>query len=46
MGGLDWSGLPLVVEQLGIADLDSLLHRLEVIKNHKPPTADAPPAEV
>lgn len=38
MGGIDWQGLPIVVELLGIADaeLDLLLHRLHVIKRHKP----------
>jgi len=27
----------VVVEYLGIADVEDLLHRLEVIRNHKPP---------
>ena len=37
MGGLDWAGLPLVCEWLGVTDVDGLLHRLAVIKAHKPP---------
>lgn len=36
MGGLDWSGFDLVVEKLGIEDVDGLLDRLLVIKTHKP----------
>lgn len=39
MGGLDWAGLPLAVALLGITDVEGLLHRLQVIKQHKPPTA-------
>lgn len=35
-GGLDFSGLPLVVEWLGVTDVDGLLHRLAVIKTHDP----------
>jgi hypothetical protein len=37
MGGLDWAGLPLVCEWLGVDDVDGLLLRLSVIKAHKPP---------
>lgn len=43
MGGIDWAGLPLAVELFGIADVDVLLHRLQVIKAHNPPKrGDAP----
>lgn len=35
-GGLDFAGLPLVVEWLGITDVDALLSRLSVIKTHDP----------
>lgn len=35
-GGIDWSGLPLLVAWLGIADLDGLLDRLCVILVHRP----------
>lgn len=35
-GGLDWSGLPIVAAHLGVADLDGLMHRLLVIKTHRP----------
>ena len=36
-GGIDLAGIAVVVEYLGIADVEDLLHRLEVIRNHKPP---------
>ncbi len=36
MGGLDWAGLPLVAEFLGVTDLEMLMHRLTVIKLHRP----------
>lgn len=32
MGGLDWSGLPLVAELLGIDDPAALIERLLTIK--------------
>lgn len=35
MGGVDWAGLPIVVEWLGIQDVDGLLFRMSVIKNHQ-----------
>ncbi|MCW7542019.1 hypothetical protein OOT46_29920 [Aquabacterium sp. A7-Y] len=37
MGGLDWAGLLLVVELLGVSDVEALLHRLHIIKTHRPP---------
>jgi hypothetical protein len=40
MGGLDWSGLPVVVEVLGISDVERLVRQLKVIKNHRPPKED------
>lgn len=45
MGGLDWAGLPLVVELLGVTDIELLLVRLQVIREHKPPEVapSAPP---
>jgi len=46
MGGLDWAGLPLVVELLGIADVEHLIDALLAIKLHKgddeSPTAPEP----
>jgi hypothetical protein len=36
MGGLDWSGLHIQAEFYGIEDVDMLIHRLHVIKGHKP----------
>lgn len=41
MGGLDWSALPLFVELHGIEDVDALIHRLLVIKLHRPPESGA-----
>ena len=35
MGGLDWSGVPLVAELLGVGDLEMFLHRMTVIKLHR-----------
>lgn len=37
MGGLDWAGLPVVVELLGVEDIEALLLRLATIKHHSPP---------
>lgn len=36
MGGLDWAGLPLAAAYYGIEDVEGLVHRLLVIKLHKP----------
>lgn len=36
MGGIDWSGLPYVVEILGVSDVEMLVHRLMVMKTHRP----------
>lgn len=33
-GGIDWAGLPIVVELLGISDVDGLVTRLQAIKSH------------
>ncbi len=35
-GGLDWNGMPVVIEHLGIKDVEGLLHRLVTIKTHRP----------
>lgn len=35
-GGFDWAGLPILVEWLGISDVDGLLLRLAVIRKHRP----------
>lgn len=35
MGGLDWSGLSLWVEALGVRDVEGLLGRLETILTHR-----------
>lgn len=41
MGSLDWSGLPYVVELLGLHDdIEALLHRFEVIRARPKPDAD------
>lgn len=42
-GAIDWSGLEVVVELLGVRDVERLLWQLLAIKTHKSP-ADAVPA--
>lgn len=37
MGGVDWAGLPLVCEHLGIDDPATLIELLLCIRLHKPP---------
>lgn len=34
-GGIDWAGLPIVVDLLGISDIDGLILRLQTIKAHQ-----------
>jgi hypothetical protein len=36
MGGLDWAGLPVVAELLGVVDVEALIHRIQIIRQHKP----------
>jgi len=36
MGGIDWAGLPVVVELLGITDPEAVINRLQVIKGYQP----------
>lgn len=45
MGGIDWAGLPVVVELLGIADIDHLVAGLQVIRCHKPGKPDDTPPD-
>lgn len=33
-GGIDWSGMPLVCEYLGVDDVDGLIGRLQAIRQH------------
>lgn len=40
MGGFDWAGLPLVIELLGVVDVEALIDRLLIIKTHRPPKDD------
>ena len=42
MGGLDWAGLPIVVEHLGIPDINLFLWQLRVIRSHKADRTDPP----
>lgn len=45
-GGIDWAGLGVVVELLGVADVERLVHDLQVIRHHRPERTDpAPPDE-
>lgn len=37
MGGVDWAGLDVVVEMLGVRDVEGLVHRIGVLKLHRPP---------
>lgn len=37
MGGIDWAGLPIVAELLGVTDPERLIEQLLVIRAHKPP---------
>jgi hypothetical protein len=43
MGSIDWHGLEIVVDLLGVPDaqLELLLHRLMVIKHYRKPTKEA-----
>lgn len=43
-GGVDWAGFELVVGMLGIEDIEGLVHRLLIIKTHKPPDDSEPEA--
>lgn len=40
-GGIDWAGLPIVVELLGVGDVERLLRRLKLIKNYRSPKEEA-----
>jgi hypothetical protein len=35
MGGWDWQGLPVVVELLGVTDIEALIERLQTIKTYR-----------
>lgn len=37
MGGIDWAGLPVVVEMLGIVDVGLLVEQLVLIREHQRP---------
>lgn len=37
MGGVNWSGLPLICGWLGLTDVEGLMQRLSVIKLHRKP---------
>lgn len=41
-GGLDWAGLPFVVELLGIDDVEAFVHQLMTIKAWRPDDGDTP----
>lgn len=34
MGGIDWAALPVIVEILGVNDVESLVRRLIAIRAH------------
>lgn len=37
LGGLDWAGLPIIAEILGIEDLEMLVAQLIVLRDHGRP---------
>ncbi len=37
MGGVDWAGVPLVMDHLGLTDASALIDALATIKNYQPP---------
>ena len=41
MGGCDWAALPMACELYEVDDVEAVIERLLIIKNHKP-AADAP----
>ena len=40
MSGLDWQALPVVVELLGISDVERLIYQLRLIKKALEPQPD------
>lgn len=44
MGGVDWSGLDLAIEFYNVQDVEGLIRRMLIVKGHKPPKDDEPPA--
>ncbi len=34
MQGIDWNGLPVIVDMLGIKDIEMLIYQLIVIREH------------
>lgn len=42
MGGYDWAGLPLMVEWIGVQDVEGLLARLHAIRQHMAQDDDKP----
>lgn len=40
MGGLDWSALPVVVEMLGVRDVEGLVAELTAIREFKNRSSD------
>ncbi|MER2518573.1 MAG: hypothetical protein ABTR92_19615 [Candidatus Accumulibacter phosphatis] len=35
MGGIDWAALPIIVDMLGVADPEQLIHHLVAIRDHQ-----------
>jgi hypothetical protein len=33
MGGLDWTALPIVVNMMGVRDVELLIHQLQTIRD-------------
>lgn len=34
MAGLDWDALPVIVEMLGVHDVETLVHQLTALRDH------------
>lgn len=45
MGGIDWAGLPVVVELLGITDPAAVITRMQVIKSYRPEGSQEQPED-
>lgn len=40
LGGMDWSGIPVIAEMLGFDDIEMLVAQLVVIRDHQKASGD------
>lgn len=40
LGGVEWQGIPVVAEMLGIEDVEKLVHQLIAIRDHQAKQAE------